>query len=646
MATRTSAPPQWYRWLVRTVIAAVLVTSAPLLHGTPTASAGGLGPGQYCDPDVLFIGARGSGESADSHEGLGDTVNNVYEKVKAKVERAGGRIGFTSTIYPAQNVDTLSLLVTGNNAYFDGLEQGVVDTLDTLRLASKCDGQRIVLGGYSQGAMVMHRVLKRLDPRKDKVILDRIDAAVLVADGDRVTGDSTRNFGDADPKGHGIGVEKPSLSGSQSFKFSGTSGKKVFSICRAGDSVCAVKDALSWVPGLATGVAIHTQYTTNPDAQRFIGQAVDAITFKYPKDASVKWDKTPTLTGTVGDEVYWTLNATVPKRCNLDFSIGKRGTLPEGLHLNENTIMGTLMAEGKSTTPLVATANCRVRGTKSASQTIKFEIQKRPDGPPEPPTSPREVVPITGLGAAGGIAIDSAGNIIVVDRENNRVVRFNPTTKQQSDLPFTGLNMPIGVALDSSGAVYVTDTGNNRVLKLPSGSNNQSVLPFTGLDFPYDVTVDKSGNVFVTGVGPAGQVVKLDSRSGVQGAMPFTGIKESHGVKVAKNGDIYVVDQGNAQVLRFPVGATTPQVLPFSGLKWPAALAVTDAGDVLITDLGAPDVKGRVLRLAAGATSATVLPFGELWAPAGVVVDRTGSVYVSENASSTSGSVYRLPAGS
>jgi serine/threonine-protein kinase len=33
-------------------------------------------------------------------------------------------------------------------------------------------------------------------------------------------------------------------------------------------------------------------------------------------------------------------------------------------------------------------------------------------------------------------------------------------------LPFTGINQPIRVAVDSSGNVYVVDGGNHRVLKL------------------------------------------------------------------------------------------------------------------------------------------------------------------------------------
>ncbi|HET9117343.1 MAG TPA: SBBP repeat-containing protein, partial [Pseudonocardiaceae bacterium] len=42
-------------------------------------------------------------------------------------------------------------------------------------------------------------------------------------------------------------------------------------------------------------------------------------------------------------------------------------------------------------------------------------------------------------------------------------------SSRQLVLPFTGLHYPSGVAVDSAGNVYVTDRGNNRVLKLPAG---------------------------------------------------------------------------------------------------------------------------------------------------------------------------------
>ena len=89
----------------------------------------------------------------------------------------------------------------------------------------------------------------------------------------------------------------------------------------------------------------------------------------------------------------------------------------------------------------------------------------------QPAYAPQAVLPFTGLnlGTAGGVAVDSAGNLYVVDGLNNRVVKLAAGSSAQAVLPFTGLSVPKGVAVDAAGNLYVTDQSNSRVLKLPAG---------------------------------------------------------------------------------------------------------------------------------------------------------------------------------
>ena len=61
------------------------------------------------------------------------------------------------------------------------------------------------------------------------------------------------------------------------------------------------------------------------------------------------------------------------------------------------------------------------------------------------------------------------------------MVKLAAGASTQVELPFTGLKGAGGVAVDTAGNVYVSDSPNNRVLKLAAGTTTQTVLPFTKL---------------------------------------------------------------------------------------------------------------------------------------------------------------------
>jgi serine/threonine protein kinase, bacterial len=79
-------------------------------------------------------------------------------------------------------------------------------------------------------------------------------------------------------------------------------------------------------------------------------------------------------------------------------------------------------------------------------------------------------------------------------------------------LPFTGLTIAEGVAVDTTGNVYVIDANNKRVLKLAPGATAQTVLPFTDLSNPTGLAVDTAGNAYVVDVGGGAWVLKLPAR--------------------------------------------------------------------------------------------------------------------------------------
>jgi DNA-binding beta-propeller fold protein YncE len=255
-----------------------------------------------------------------------------------------------------------------------------------------------------------------------------------------------------------------------------------------------------------------------------------------------------------------------------------------------------------------------------------------PQAVPNPQTTQVEL-PFTDLNRPEGVAVDTGGNIYVVDTGDARVLKLLARSNTQVTLPFTGLLDPDGVAVDTAGNVYVTDYGNNSVLELPAGSKTQVMLPFTGLKTPTGVAVDTAGSVYVADNGND-RLLKLSAGSNTQVELKlrFIGLNDPEGVAVDTVGNIYVTGYGHARVLKLPVGSTTQVELPFTGFtgpKPPNDVAVDSAGDVYVVD----SYDQRVVELPAGSTAQVELSFGAgLGNPwGGVAVDTAGNVYVADN---------------
>ena len=100
---------------------------------------------------------------------------------------------------------------------------------------ARCPDSKVVLAGYSQGAMVVHRNLYDLaeDPH--------VAAALLIADGDRLPADTTINLGSAagsPDRGKGVAQEHSFLASTNTSTLPPAIGTRTVSIYDAGDPVC------------------------------------------------------------------------------------------------------------------------------------------------------------------------------------------------------------------------------------------------------------------------------------------------------------------------------------------------------------------------------------------------------------------------
>jgi hypothetical protein len=146
----------------------------------------------------------------------------------------------------------------------------------------QCPGERLVLAGFSQGAMVIHRSMQILGSR----VTDRIDAIVLIGDGDRLPHDDGQLLGSAGAKAKGVGLWYPKFSLAGGAKF-GAIGGRVFSLCNSLDIVCDHRPGLhnAATPGgrvaMSVGTGIHMSYRFGPQ----LGELGAKVAAKLRKDA-------------------------------------------------------------------------------------------------------------------------------------------------------------------------------------------------------------------------------------------------------------------------------------------------------------------------------------------------------------------------
>jgi hypothetical protein len=221
-------------------------------------SAGTAAAAPAC-PDYHWIGAAGSGQrdgaGTTNNGGMGGQVYQSYLQLSDALSADGKTITAEAVDYPAAPVP-----LEGGIGGWLGFLGSVGDGTDAAgeqfaAFTKQCPDTKVVLAGYSQGAMVIHRNLYKLadDPQ--------VAAALLIADGDRLPTDTTINMGSTavvPTKGMGVAQDHSFLAKTNTSPLPPEIGAKTVSVCDVGDPVCDYDAATSEMT--PAQLAIHTAY--------------------------------------------------------------------------------------------------------------------------------------------------------------------------------------------------------------------------------------------------------------------------------------------------------------------------------------------------------------------------------------------------
>ncbi len=286
---------------------------------------------------------------------------------------------------------------------------------------------------------------------------------------------------------------------------------------------------------------------------------------------------------------------------------------------------------------------------------------------------------------ASGIALDGAGNLIVVMRLSGQVLKIDAATHVVTTLAGNGasgfagdrglavnavLRTPYGVALDAAGNVFIADTNNGRVRRVdaktgiittyagggtPSDIGDNGPAASARLGNPFGLAIDRGFLYITEDAYNANRVRRVNMATGiittVAGATDgslgsFAGdggpAKDARfdnplGIAIDPAGNIYVADDNNGRIRRIDVNGT---VSTYAGGG--AQGNVADGVAATAADLGSPvslafDRNGNLLLSATGgirrvdkATGVinTVVPESDLLY--GMTVDGQGTIVYTD----------------
>ncbi len=228
------------------------------------------------------------------------------------------------------------------------------------------------------------------------------------------------------------------------------------------------------------------------------------------------------------------------------------------------------------------------------------------------------------LDGPSGVAVDTAGDIVIADEWNQRIRQVtadgliqNLVGTGKAGSPVAGtppagtpLSEPYGVCTGRGGTLFVVDWGNNVVLQAapqalvitaagngtPGNTGDGGPAYLAQLNGPSACALDSAGDLFIADtwnhsirkVDPSGTISTVAGTgalgfSGDEGPATAAGLNAPRGVVVDDDGDIFIADSGNNRIRQ-----VTPDGLIHTIAGQNAAAFGGDGGPALSAQITAP----------------------------------------------------------
>jgi sugar lactone lactonase YvrE len=289
-----------------------------------------------------------------------------------------------------------------------------------------------------------------------------------------------------------------------------------------------------------------------------------------------------------------------------------------------------------------------------------------------------------------GLAVDSSGNLFIVDTWDARVrkvdaagtittVAGNGVTGYSGDGgPATGaqINQATAIAVDAAGDLYIADTGNQRIRKVSANGTITTVAgngtagysgdggpaAVASLNSPGGVAIDAGGNLYIADM--SNNRIRVVNQRGIIGTVAGNGVagfagdggaatsaalNAPNGVTFDRSGILYIADRGNQRIRSVSGGIIRTFAGEFHGdgapgvfaqLIAPSAVTQDKSGNLYATDAGGNSVRkiapdGTITTLAGTGAAGSAGDGGpaiaaQLNQPGGIAVDASGAVFIAD----------------